>query len=170
MNSQRILSLGGLLLFLLSISYGLYYEIFLRTAQQQSLVYNLDMALNMATKGDLTTASAFAGEFGRMSQAMAGQARIAQHLAIAGTMLVAPLWLVPKLDISERLQRILALFMVFGGLLLGAGEFIQTLGLAQMGWYMALTGSIWLGIGLFGYLVFGLLFVWLYAEQKTKRG
>lgn len=170
MNSQRILSIGGLMLFLLSIGYSLYYDIFLRTAQNQSLIYSLDMALNMATKGDLTTASAFAGEFGRVSQLMARQSRIPQHLAVAGAMIIAPTWLVPKLDISERLQRILALLMVMGGLLLAAGEFAQTLGIVKIGRYTSLMGYAWLGIGLGSYLVFGLVFLWLYGEEKTKRG
>jgi len=162
--------MGALLLFVLSIGYGIYYEIFLRPEQQQSLIYNLDMALNMATKGDLSTASAFAGQFGNVNQSMSVQSRIPQHLALAGAMLLAPLLLEPKLPVNERIKLILSLLMVFGGILLAAGELIQTLELAELGWYISLAGYAWLGLGLLGYLVFGLIFAEVHAGQKAKRG
>jgi len=47
-----------LLLFLLSIGYGLFYESLVLPAQHRSILYNLDMALNMAAKGDIAMAGA----------------------------------------------------------------------------------------------------------------
>ncbi|HWQ62438.1 MAG TPA: hypothetical protein VN521_09020 [Negativicutes bacterium] len=170
MASQRILFLGGLLLFLLSIGYGLIYDGFILPVRQQSLLYNLDMALNMAAKGDITMASAFAGQFGQDSGARDAQARIPLHLALAGAATVIPLWLTPKLDISERMKRTLALFVVTGGLVLAAGDFAVAAAVLP-GRYLILAGYAWLALGLTGYLLYAVLFVWLHEEERPpKRG
>lgn len=170
MASQRILFLGGLLLFLLSTGYGLIYDGFILPAQQQSLLYNFDMALNMAAKGDITMASAFAGQFGQDGGAKDAQARIPSHLAMAGAATAIPLWLSAKLDISERMKRTLALFVIAGGLLLAAGDFALAASM-PLGRYLILGGYAWLALGLLGYLLYAVLFVWLHGEERRpKRG
>ena len=171
MSSQRILLVGGFGLFLLSAVYGLLYDGFVAAEQQQSLLYNLDMALNMAAKGDLNMASAFAGQFGAESASRDIQARIPLHLALAGAMTIAPLWISPKLDISERLKRIMALFIVFGGAVLAAGDFLQVFGQRRLGYYLVLAGYSWLTLGLAGYFLGAALFVWLQEDgRRPKRG
>ncbi len=170
MTSQRILFSGGLLLFLLSIGYGLFYDGFVLPARHQSLLYNLDMALNMAAKGDIAMASAFAGQFGQESGARDIQARIPLHLALAGAMTAIPLWLTPRLDISERMKRVMALFIVTGGFVLAAGDFASIAAL-EFGWYLLLAGYVWLALGLFGYLFYAALFDWPREEGRhAKRG
>lgn len=168
MTSQRILFLGGLLLFLLAIGYGLTYDALILPAQQKSLLYNLDMALNMAAKGDITMASAFAGQFGQDSATRDIQARVSLHLALAGAATVIPLWLAPKLDISERMKRILALFIVTGGLVLAAGD-LAAVTAALPGRYLVLAGYVWLALGLFGYLLYAALFVRLHEDERPPR-
>lgn len=106
MNSQRILLTGGLLLFLSSLIYGVLYDTYLAGETQHAIVYHLDMALNMAAKGDLTMASAFAGKFGLESQLQTIQSRISLHLAMAGALTILPLLILGQLSISERLKRI----------------------------------------------------------------
>lgn len=171
MTSQRILFSGGLLLFLLSIGYGLLYDSFILPARHQALHYNLDMALNMAAKGDITMASAFAGQFGQENGAGEIQARISLHLALAGAMTAIPLWLTPRLDISERMKRIMALFLVTGGLVLAAGDFASISAAPALGRYLVLAGYAWLALGLSGYLLYAGLFVWLHEEEHhSKRG
>ncbi len=172
MNSQRILVIGGMLLFLLSAAYGLFYDGFLHQEQNQVLMYNLDMALNMAAKGDLTTASAFAQEFGIESQTRDVQAHIPWHLAVAGATAIAPVWLAPKLDISERMKRLLALLILSGGVVLAGGDFIKAMGHLKTGYYMTLTGYAWMALGLLGYFLYALLYIWLNQEdrERTKRG
>lgn len=169
MNSQRILAAGGLVLFLLSTAYGLYYDFFLRQEQQISLLYSLDMALNMATKGDLTMASAFANDFAGLNQAQYLHTRIPLHLAMTAAMTSVPLWLAGKLDVSERMKRILSFFLIFGGLLLTSGDIVQLLGNASIGRYMVAGGYSWLALGLGGYLTYAALFVWLNAATPRSR-
>lgn len=169
MNSQRILAAGGLVLFLLSTTYGLYYDIFLRQEQQLSLLYSLDMALNMATKGDVTMASAFANDFAGLSQAQYLHSRIPLHLAMTAAMTSVPLWLAGKLDVSERMKRVLSFFLIFGGLLLTAGDILQLVGNIIIGRYMVAGGYIWLALGLGGYLVYAALFAWLNAATPRAR-
>lgn len=170
MNSQRILFVGGLLLFLLSLGYGLAFEGFIREARQQSLLYNLDMALNMAAKGDIAMASAFAGQFGVESRAGDIQARIPLHLALAGAMTAVPLWIAPRLEVSERMKRLMALLIVSGGIVLAAGDFVQlTAPSLRLGYFLALGGYAWLTLGLLGYLIYAALHIWLY-EDETKPG
>lgn len=168
MTSQRILFLGGLLLFLLAIGYGLAYDAFILPARHQSLLYNLDMALNMATKGDITMAAAFAGQFGQDSAARDIQARIPLHLALAGAATAIPLWLAPRLDISERMKRMMALLIVSGGLLLAAGD-LAAVTAAPPGRYLMLAGYVWLALGLFGYLLYAAMFVRLHEEERPPR-
>lgn len=168
MTSQRILFSGGLLLFLLSVGYGAIYDGFILSAQHQAMLYNLDMALNMAAKGDIGMAGAFASQFGLESSVRDIQARIPFHLALAGAMTVIPLWLTPKLTISERVKRVMALFVVTGGLVLAAGDFILSANQAY-GWYLMLAGYAWLALGLFGYLLYAGLFVWLHEEERKPR-
>ncbi|MDT8902953.1 hypothetical protein [Anaeroselena agilis] len=171
MTSQRILSSGGLLLFLLSVGYGLFNDVFLLPARHQAIHYNLDMALNMAVKGDITMASAFAGQFAQESGLREIQARIPFHLALAGAMTAIPLWLTPRLDISERMKRIMALFIVAGGLVLAAGDFAGVAAEPMLGRYLVLAGYAWMALGLTGYLLYAGLFVWLHEEERhSKRG
>jgi hypothetical protein len=170
-SSQRILLIGGLLLFLLSIGYGLLYDGFIMFEQHQSLLYNLDMAINMATKGDLTMASAFAAQFGAQNAARDIQSRIPLHLALAGAMTTVPLWITGKLDISERVKRIMALFIVFGGVALAAGDLLQVSVGPMVGYYLVLAGYAWLALGLLGYFIYTALYIWLHEdERKPKRG
>lgn len=170
MTSQRILLTGGLLLFLLSIGYGLVYDSFIQPAQRQAMLYSLDMALNMAVKGDLAMAGAFATQFGAEQAAETFQARIPLHLALAGAMTTAPLWLDTRLDVSERLKRIFALLIVSGGLLLAAGDFLRAAAPAGFGLYLVLGGYVWLALGLTGYLIYAVLFAWLRPDElRTKR-
>jgi hypothetical protein len=171
-SSQRILLTGGLLLFILSAGYGLVFDGFVMVQAHQSLVYNLDMALNMAAKGDVTMAGAFAEQFASESFAREAGARISLHLALAGAMTTAPLWIAAKLDVSERMKRIMALMIVGGGMLLALGDFVQA-GVAQAaaGRYLALVGYAWMLLGLAGYLLYTVLHIWLYEEERRpKRG
>ncbi len=169
MASQRILFIGGLLLFLSSLAYGLFYDGYLATENHRAVIYNLDMALNMAAKGDLTMASAFANGFGLESQMHDIQSRISLHLALAGAMATAPLWVLPKLDISERLKRLLALLIIFGGILLAAGDFMQVMGSFKFGFYTVIAGYAWIAFGLLGYFLYGLLAMWISQEPRSKR-
>ena len=170
MTGQRILVVGGTLLFFLSVGYGLIYDGFLAQHQQRALLYNLDMALNMATKGDLAMASAFAAQFAAESETMEAQARIPLHLALAGAMTVIPLWLTPKLDISERMKRIMALFIVTGGAVLAAGDFAKAMmAPAAVGYYMVMAGYGWLALGLAGYMLYAVLHAWLQTDEPRSR-
>ncbi|SDF78148.1 hypothetical protein [Sporolituus thermophilus] len=169
MTSQRILAAGGLLLFLLSTAYSVYYDVFLRQEQHLALLYNLDMALNMATKGDLTMASAFARDYAGFAQAAYYHARIPVHLAAAGAMTAVPLWLAGKLDVSERMKRVLSLFLVTGGLVLAAGDWLQAIGQLPIGRYLTFAGYTWLLLGLLGYTLYAALFAWLNAAPKPRR-
>jgi hypothetical protein len=171
-SSQRILLTGGLLLFIIGVGYGLVYDSFIMVQTHRSLAYNLDMALNMAAKGDVTMAGVFAEQFASESLTRDVGARIPLHLALAGAMTTAPLWIAAKLDISERMKRVMALMVVGGGLLLACGDFVQV-GTAQMalGRYLALTGYVWLLLGLAGYLLYTALHIWLHEEERRpKRG
>lgn len=169
MDSQRILLVGGLLLFLLSLGFGLVYDAFLLNEQHASLSYNLDMALNMAAKGDITTASVFAGQFGVENKARDIAARIPLHLALAGAMTAVPLWLAPRLDISERLKRIMALLIICGGLLLAAGDYLQATTMAvKVGYYVTMAGYAWLALGILGFLLYAMLYIWLHAEDARS--
>lgn len=170
MTSQRILVIGGMLLFSLSVGYGLLYDGFLAQHQHRSLLYNLDMALNMATKGDLAMASAFAAQFAAENEIREAQARIPLHLALAGAMTVIPLWLTPKLDISERMKRIMALFIVAGGAVLAAGDFAKVMmAPAAVGYYLLLAGYAWLALGLAGYMLYAVLYAWLQDDEPRPR-
>lgn len=172
MSSQRILLTGGLILFILSAGYGLVYDCFIRIQTHDSLVYNLDMALNMAAKGDVTMAGAFAEQLASGSLARDAGARIPLDLALAGAMTIAPLWIAAKLDVSEQMKRIMALMIVGGGLLLAIGDFVQAATVqAAVGRYLALVGYGWLLLGLAGYLLYTVLYIWLHGEErKPKRG
>lgn len=169
MTSQRILLAGGLLLFLLSAFAGLYYDLVLRPEQHIAASYTLDMALNMATKGDPAMAAAFAGEFASLSLLQEIYARLPLHLAFAGAAAIAPVWITARLDTSERLKKLLALLIVAGGLLLGAGDLVQIMGHTLPGRYIVLSGYSWIALGLGAFSLYGGLFIWLNMEPQAKR-
>jgi len=169
-TSQRILLMGGLSLFLCSIGYGFYYDGFVLTTQHNSLSYNLDMAINMAVKGDIAMASSFAGRFGVENQARAILARIPLHFALAGAMTTVPLWLAPRLETSERLKRILAFLLIGGGFLLPLGDYLQVATSATgLGLYFVMGGYAWLAMGVGGYLLYAVLYVWLQEGDPGGR-
>ena len=169
MTSQRILLAGGITLFLASALSGLYYDIFLRAELHTAVSYNLDMALNMATKGDLTMASAFAGEFASQSLLNEIQSRLPVHLALAGAAAIAPATFIASLDMSERMKRVLACLIIGSGFLLGTGDVLQLLGRGWLGQYIVLGGYAWLMLGLTGFGLYGVLAVWLNAKPHPKR-
>lgn len=169
MISQRILTAGGLLLFLLSATSGLYYDIVLRPEQQAAVSYTFDMALNMAVKGDPAMAAAFAGEFASRSSIQDIQSRLPQHLAYAGAAALAPVVLATKLAVSQRMERVLALLIIAGGLLLGIGDIVQLVGNMQLGRYLVFGGYTWIVLGLAGYALYSILFIWLSAAPQSKR-
>lgn len=170
MTSQRILLIGGLALFLGSLGYGFFYDGFILPARHDSLGYNFDMAINMAVKGDVAMAGAYAGRFGAENQARELLARIPLHLALAGAMTTIPLWLAPRLDVSERLKRILAFFLVGGGLLLPLGDYLRAAAVSVgFGFYLVLAGYAWLALGLGGYLLYAVLYFWLQEGDPGGR-
>ncbi len=169
MSSQRILVAGSFVLFLTGLLYGVLYDSYLAAENRQAIVYHLDMALNMATKGDLAMASAFAKQFGIASQINEIQSRISFHLILAGAMALIPLWVLPNLDISESLSRVLALFIICGGGLWAAGDLVQAMSHPLAGRYIVLTGYSWLLIGLAGYCFYSLLAMWLKPGQARRR-
>ncbi|MDR3566281.1 MAG: hypothetical protein P4N59_33265 [Negativicutes bacterium] len=171
MSSQNILLTGGLLLFLLGVGYGLVYDGLIMPENHRAMVYSLDMALNMAAKGDLTMASAFAGQYGDESFSRDIGVRIPLHLALAGAMTTLPLWIAVELDISERMKRTLALFMVGGGLLMALGDFLRIGLRPAVGYYLVMAGYGWLFLGLAGYLLYAVLDIWLREDRRRqKRG
>lgn len=170
MTSQRILLIGGLTLFIGSLGYGFFYDGFILRAGHASLGYNFDMAINMAVKGDIAMAGVYAGRFGAEAQAQELLARIPLHLALAGAMTTVPLWLAPRLEASERLKRILALFLVGGGFLLALGDYLQAATVVTgFGFYLVLAGYAWLALGLGGYLLYAVLFSWLQEGDSGGR-
>lgn len=170
MTSQRILLIGGLALFLGSLGYGILYDGFILPSQHRSLGYNFDMAINMAVKGDVAMASAYAGRFGAENQARELLARIPLHLALAGAMTAVPLWLAPRLDMSERLKRIFAFFLVGGGFLLPLGDYLQAAAVSVgLGFYLVLAGYAWLMLSLAGYLLYAALNFWLEEGDSGRR-
>ncbi|VBB05944.1 Hypothetical protein LUCI_1155 [Lucifera butyrica] len=169
MNSQRILVLGGLLLFLAGLVYGLYYDGIAAGERYNTMLYNIDMAVNMAAKGDITTASAFVRDFGSADRTQIFQARISYHLVMAGAATMLPLWLITRLDMSERIKRLLALLLVTGGGLLAVGDYFSLTSPRSAGYYVILAGYAWMAFALFGFFSYALLFGWLNQEDK-KRG
>ena len=169
MTSQRILTSGGLLLFLMSALAGLHYDLILRPEQHMAVSYTLDMALNMAVKGDPTMAAAFAGEYASRSLILEIQSRLPLHLAFAGAAAIIPIWLTAKLDVSERMKQLLALLIVGGGLLLAAGDVLQIMGNRSLGQYVVLSGYASTLLGLSGFGLYAALFVWLQAAPPSRR-
>lgn len=171
MSSQHILLAGGLLLFLASLLYGVIYDGFFAAESHQAIVYHLDMALNMAAKGDLGMASAFAGKFGQESRLQEIQSRISLHLAMAAALTILPLFILEQLRVSEHLKRILALLMICGGGLLVSGDFLQAAGSLQAGFYAVMAGYAWMTAGLLGCCVYGLpALLRIPGSRKRRRG
>ena len=169
MSSQRILLIGGLLLFLAGITYGLYYHLMVNTANQHSLLYNIDMALNMAVKGDFETASAFAEQYRAESAAQEIHRRIPLELMITG-LLSAPLIIASRyIEASERQQRVFALLVVLGGFILASGDIITIYGPERWGYLIMLGGYSWILFGLLGYIIYTALYMWMYDTSKSSR-
>lgn len=170
MNVNRILLIGSLLLFLSGICYSLFYHVFLQTAQQQALLYNFDMALNMAVKGDFETASAFAVQYQAEAAAQDIHNRIPLHLMLSGALGAALLFAGKHIEASERMQRIFSLLVVLGGFLLAAGDILALYIPNMTAFLTILAGFGWMAFGLIGYIIYLLLFMWLNEPPKSNRG
>lgn len=169
MNSQRILLIGSLLLFLAGLAYSIFYHLILNTAHSHSLLYNLDMALNMTVKGDFEAASAFALQYRAEAAAREAHIRIPLELMLTGA-LCGPLLIVSRyIETSERMQRIFALLVVLGGFVLASGEIITIYGPERWGFLITLGGYSWIGLGLLGYTIYTGLYMWLHDTPKASR-
>lgn len=169
MNVNRILLLGSLLLFLSAICYSLFYHVFLQTTQQQSLLYNFDMALNMAVKGDSETASAFAVQYQSEAAAQDVHNRIPLHLMLSGALSAALLPAGKYINAGKRLERIFSLLVVLGGFLLAMGDILELYAPHMIAFLTIIAGFAWMGLGLLGYVVYLLLFMWLNEPPKPSR-
>ncbi|MBP2653952.1 MAG: hypothetical protein H6Q73_1521 [Firmicutes bacterium] len=170
MTSQRISLVGGLLLLLLSVLSGIVYDCLLMEEYHQEMVYNLEMAADMATKGEGALASTYIRQFGVISEVNNIESRIQTVLVLAGVMTLMPLWLTSKSGFSERMKRIMALFIIFGGLILATGGLLWNLTGAAVAYCFFVAGYGWLLVGGFGYFIYAVLFVWLNADINAKRG
>ncbi|MDD4602074.1 hypothetical protein SDC9_22902 [bioreactor metagenome] len=169
MTSQRILLIGGLLLFLSGLAYSLFYHIILNAINQHSLLYNLDMAFNMTAKGDFETASAFAIQYRIEAAAHQIHSRIPLQLMLTG-LLSAPLLIASQyIEASERLQQIFALLIVLGGFILASGEIITVYGPEHGGNFITVGGYSWIFFGLLGYVIYTALYMWLHDTPKINR-
>lgn len=169
MTSQRILLIGGLLLFLSGVCYAMFYHVFLQHSYQQSLLYNLDMSLNMAVKGDFEAATAFAMQYSSESAAHTIHNRIPLYLMLTG-ILTAPLLIASRhIETSERMQRIFALLVVLGGFMLASGDIITVYGPEKLGFLTSLGGYSWIIFGLLGYIIYTVLYMWLHETPKANR-
>lgn len=166
MHSQRILLIGSLLLFFCGIGYGTFYQIFLNTSQQYSLEYNLAMALNMAVKGDMDTAAAFAEEYQTELTAREVHRQIPLHLMFAGAITAVALVAGKHMDTSEGLQRSFALLIITGGLVLTIGDLLTLYGSQTWGLITTVGGFSWLALGVAGYLLYVLLYIWLHQPRR----
>ncbi len=170
MDSQRILAVGGLILSLAGAAFGLLYDAFLLREQQYSLTYHLAMAVNMAAKGDLAMAGAFVEKYGAESWRSSVLGRIPFQLLLTGAIAAIPLWLMSKLDISERMKRMLALLLLSGGAIAALGNCLQATERFAAGLWLVLGGYSWMAVSLLGYLIYGILFVRLHYEKSAKQG
>lgn len=169
MRMNRILLIGSLLLFLSGICYAMFYQVFLRTVQQQALLYTSDMALNMAVKGDFAAASAFAVQHQAEAAAQDLHNRIPLHLMLTGALGAILLVAGSYVEAGERLQRIFSLLVVLGGFLLAAGDILTLYTLTGPGSLAILAGFSWMALGLTGYIIYLLLFIWLHEPPKSSR-
>jgi len=168
-TSQRILVVGGLLLLLLSAGYGVLYDGIIMEERYQEMRYNLDMALNKAVQGDPVLAGRFAKQFVANSEQKDRQARVQQFLVLAGAAAGLALWLAPKLTIRESVKRIFALLIVGGGGLLALGGLLRAWEGNDWTFYLVIGGYAWILLGLVGYLLYSLLYIWLNDEIKSKK-
>lgn len=168
MNSQRILLLGSLLLFGAGITYSIFYHLILSGVHAHSLLYNLDMALNMAVKGDFETSSAFALAYRDEAAAREIHNRIPLELMLSGA-LCCPLLIADRyVEASETMKRIFALLVISGGFILASGEIITVYGPEHWGILITLGGYTWLGSGLLGYLIYTVLYMWAYDAKPSR--
>jgi hypothetical protein len=170
MTSQRILVVGGTLLLLLSVFSAIVYDCLLMEEYHREMVYNLEMAIDMAAKGEGAIASTYIRQFGVISEVNNIESRIQTFLVSAGVMTMLPLWLTSELNLSERMKRIMALFNIFGGLILAMGGWLWNWAGTTISYYFFVMGYGWLLVGGFGYFIYAVLYVWLNADTKDKRG
>jgi hypothetical protein len=170
MNNRRILLLGSYLLFFTCLLYNIYFNEFMKEECQTVIIYNLDMALNMAVKGDLVTASTFAREFGQETKTLDFFSRVSRDLSLSGIICLAPLWIIPKLEYtSETTKNILAILLVLFGILPAVGDWLQALAVSVTGRYLTFCGYIGLAAGLICYLFFAAVTLWLHPPARKKK-
>lgn len=166
MNSSRILLASSLLFLLLSILTGVIYSSYYQSILEQKTFANLDLALNMAIKGDIIMSSQFAMLYAKDLNKLLILNSLPNHLMVLGIAMLVPLFILPKLNINKLISLCLALNMLIGSLLIISSDFHQFL-LGIKNNYLILGGYLLIGFTLFYYALISALQLWLkQAAQK----
>lgn len=164
MNGRRILVLGGMLLLLAGLIYAaVYMAIFFQVLAEMQLL-NLQVALDMAVKGQAERARGYAQEFHYLQRRQLLHGLVSVHLILSGLIALAISSFIRALELKKKWEKMLSYLLILGGILSGAGFLAQLIGYSCFGWGMSLVGYVWLLIGVGGYV--GMLALYVIAKPE----
>jgi hypothetical protein len=153
MNGRRILVAGGMLLVLMGLAYAAVYIALFKESLEKTALVNLELALDMATKGQTETARGFVRALMYAGTQQKLHWLISAHMIGSGLIAMAISSFVRALELKKKWERILCWLFVFGGAMTGGGFFLQLLGYQFYGWGASLLGYAWLLISMIGYVI-----------------
>jgi len=159
MNGRRILVVGGMLLLLAGLSYAAVYVAVFSQALAKMQLLNLQVALDMAVKGQLEMARGYAQEFHNLQRRQLLHWLVPLHLILGGLTALAISSFIRALELKKKWEKILSYLLILGGVLASAGFLAQLIGYGFYGWGISLLGYVWLLIGVSGYVSMLVLYV-----------
>lgn len=159
MNGRRVLVAGGMLLVLSGLLYSLVYLIFFAQPLDKAWVGNLELALDMAMKGQPEMARGYAREMAGLGRVRLIHWLVIGHLTCAGLTALAVSSFVRALELKKKWEKILSYLLLLGGAASPAGYFVQLIGYGQYGRGLSMLGHIWQLTGVAGYAGFLALYM-----------
>lgn len=155
-RSRKLLLIGGLLLAVMGMIYGLWYAVFDEHQTLELMGRSLANGFAQAAERDLAGAHAALDQFGSVSGEYVREVHAHSHWITLGLVLIALGMAYERVGYSESVRFLLALALVIGSAVFPLGVFLQIFALGLVAKAMSILGSM-LIIASFALITLGLL-------------
>lgn len=166
MNGRRIMVAGGMLLIFAGLFYAIGHVIFFSSPLDKSYVNSLELALDMAIKGQMEMARGYVRELAALEHRRWVQWLVVGHLFGAGVTALAISSFMRALELKKKWEKILSYLFIFGGALSAAGFLVQLLGYGLYGRGLSVLGYIWQLAAMAGFIIALVSYVIAKPEPK----
>jgi len=140
-RASKVLYLGGWLLALLGMSYGLWYAVFDEHQTLEHMGLTLAKSFTKAAEGNLSGADAALAEYSKTQAEYVREVHAHSHWIVLAMVMVVLGLAFDRVALADKVRQWLAWLMLLGSILFPAGVLLQNFGLGSLADVMAMAGA-----------------------------